>query len=85
MQIRDLSKITGGASETAEAIVADGTDKGKIRKVCANPDCRCITPRSSSGRVDADAAMRAEQEKQPPRCPSLMPGDGEHFANVIRE
>ena len=24
---------------TAETIIADGTDKGEFRKVCANPDC----------------------------------------------
>jgi ParB family transcriptional regulator, chromosome partitioning protein len=48
---------------TTEAIVADGTDKGEIRKVCANPDCPVHHPKKQR-RTDADAAMKAAQEKQ---------------------
>jgi ParB family chromosome partitioning protein len=46
-----------------EAIVADGTDKGEIRKVCANPDCPVHHPKKQR-RSDADAATKAAQEKQ---------------------
>ncbi|MGA2218893.1 MAG: ParB/RepB/Spo0J family partition protein [Terracidiphilus sp.] len=49
---------------TTEAIVADGTDKGEIRKVCANPDCPVHHPKKTQRRADPDAAMRAKQEKQ---------------------
>ena len=49
---------------TTEAIVADGTDKGEIRKVCANPDCPVHHPKKQQRRTDPDAAMKAAQEKQ---------------------
>jgi len=49
---------------TTEAIVADGTEKGEIRKVCANPDCPVHHPKKQQRRVDADAATKAAQEKQ---------------------
>lgn len=49
---------------TTEAIVADGTDKGEIRKVCANPDCPVHHPKKKQRRVQADAAEKAAQEKQ---------------------
>jgi ParB family chromosome partitioning protein len=49
---------------TTEAIVADGTDKGEIRKVCANPDCPVHHPKKQQRRTNADAAMKAAQEKQ---------------------
>ncbi|MGB8479111.1 MAG: hypothetical protein WCE63_09745 [Acidobacteriaceae bacterium] len=49
---------------TTEAIVADGTDKGEIRKVCANPDCPVHHPKKQQRRADPDAAARAAQEKQ---------------------
>jgi ParB family chromosome partitioning protein len=47
-----------------EAIVADGTEKGEIRKVCANPDCPVHHPKKQQRRVQADAAEKAAQEKQ---------------------
>jgi ParB family chromosome partitioning protein len=47
---------------TTEAIVADGTDKGEIRKVCANPDCPVHHPKRQ--REPVDAAFKAQQEKQ---------------------
>ena len=47
-----------------EAIVADGSEKGEIRKVCANPDCPVHHPRKQQRRVDNDAATKAAQEKQ---------------------
>src|ERR1700722_13390855 len=47
-----------------EAIVADGTEKGEIRKVCANPDCPVHHPKKQQRRTNTDAAMKAAQEKQ---------------------
>jgi len=47
-----------------EAIVADGTDKGELRKVCANPDCPVHHPKKQQRRVQADAIAKAAQEKQ---------------------
>jgi ParB family chromosome partitioning protein len=49
---------------TTEAIVADGADKGEIRKVCANPDCPVHHPKKQQRRPDPDAATKAAQEKQ---------------------
>jgi ParB family transcriptional regulator, chromosome partitioning protein len=49
---------------TTEAIIADGTEKGEFRKVCANPDCPVHHPKKQQRRVDADAATKAAQEKQ---------------------
>jgi ParB family chromosome partitioning protein len=49
---------------TTEAIVADGTDKGEIRKVCANPECPVHHPKRRNQRNHADAAFKAEQEKR---------------------
>jgi ParB family transcriptional regulator, chromosome partitioning protein len=47
-----------------QAIVADGTDKGELRKVCANPDCLVHHPKKQQRRADPDAATKAAQEKQ---------------------
>ncbi len=49
-----------------EAIVADGSEKGELRKVCANPDCPVHHPKKKQQRqrVQADAAEKAAQEKQ---------------------
>jgi ParB family chromosome partitioning protein len=47
-----------------EAIVADGNEKGELRKVCANPDCPVHHPKKQQRRVDPDAATKAAQEKQ---------------------
>jgi len=49
---------------TTEAIVAEGTDKGEFRKVCANPDCPVHHPKKQQRRVQADAVAKATQEKQ---------------------
>jgi hypothetical protein len=49
---------------TTEAIVADGTEKGELRKVCANPDCPVHHPKKQQRRANIDAAMKAAQEKQ---------------------
>ena len=47
-----------------EAIVADGSEKGELRKVCANPDCPVHHPKKQQRRVQTDAAAKAAQEKQ---------------------
>jgi ParB family chromosome partitioning protein len=47
-----------------EAIVADGSEKGELRKVCANPDCPVHHPKKQQRRTDTDAATKAAQEKQ---------------------
>ena len=47
---------------TTEAIVADGLDKGEVRKVCTQPDCPVHHPKKQP--VKADANFKAEQEKQ---------------------
>jgi ParB family chromosome partitioning protein len=45
-----------------EAIVADGADKGELRKICADPNCHVHRPKRQTSRNDAKA--RQEQEKQ---------------------
>jgi ParB family transcriptional regulator, chromosome partitioning protein len=47
-----------------EAIIADGTEKGEIRKVCANPDCPVHHPKKQQRRSDPDVATKNAQEKQ---------------------
>ena len=47
-----------------EAIVADGVDKGEIRKVCASPLCPVHHPKKQQRRIQADATEKAAQEKQ---------------------
>ena len=63
--IEQIAAKTGKTCKyTTEAIVADGTDKGEIRKVCANPDCPVHHPKKRQRRTNTDAAMKAAQEKQ---------------------
>ena len=45
-----------------EAVVTQGSEKGEVRKVCANPDCPIHNPKKQTTR--ADASHKAEQEKQ---------------------
>ncbi|HTU43904.1 MAG TPA: ParB/RepB/Spo0J family partition protein [Bryobacteraceae bacterium] len=47
-----------------EAIVADGSEKGQIRKVCANSDCPVHHPKKQRRQVEANAAIKAEEEKR---------------------
>jgi ParB family transcriptional regulator, chromosome partitioning protein len=47
-----------------EAIVADGTEKGELRKVCANPEFPVHHPKKQRQGGQADAAFKAQQEKQ---------------------
>ncbi|KAA6461895.1 hypothetical protein DYQ86_09615 [Acidobacteria bacterium AB60] len=49
---------------TAEAIVTEGTEKGEIRKICANPECPIHHPKRQNQHNHADAAFKAEQEKR---------------------
>jgi ParB family chromosome partitioning protein len=48
----------------AEAIVADGSEKGELRKVCANPDCPVHHPKKQQRRANNDAATKAAEEKE---------------------
>ncbi len=48
---------------TAEAIVTEGSEKGEVKRVCANPECSVHHPKKQQ-RVRADAAMKAEQDKR---------------------
>jgi ParB family chromosome partitioning protein len=45
-----------------EAIVADGIDKGELRKVCSEPACPVHRPKKRPS--PADAGFKAEQEKR---------------------
>ena len=45
-----------------EAIVTDGSEKGDIRKVCANPDCPIHHAKKRQAKPDA--AFKAQQDKQ---------------------
>jgi ParB family chromosome partitioning protein len=47
---------------TTEAIVADGIDKGELRKVCTEPTCPIHHPKKQPSK--ADASFKAEQEKR---------------------
>lgn len=48
----------------SEAIVTEGSEKGEMRKVCANPECPVHHPKRQNQRSHADAAFKAEQEKR---------------------
>ena len=47
---------------TTEAIVTEGSEKGEIHKVCAQPDCPIHHPKKQPSANDA--AFKAEQEKR---------------------
>jgi ParB family chromosome partitioning protein len=47
---------------TTEAIVTEGSEKGELRKICANPECPIHHPKRQRER--ADASFKAQQEKQ---------------------
>ena len=49
---------------TAEAIITEGSEKGEMRKVCANPECPLHHPKRQNQRSHADAAFKAEQAKR---------------------
>jgi ParB family chromosome partitioning protein len=45
-----------------EAIVTEGTEKGEIRKICANPECPVHRPKKQ--RPAGEQRIKAEQDKQ---------------------
>jgi ParB family chromosome partitioning protein len=45
-----------------EAIVTEGTEKGEVRKICADPECLVHRPKKQ--RPAGDQRIKAEQEKQ---------------------
>ena len=47
---------------TTEAIVADGLDKGEVRKVCIQPDCLVHHPKKQPSK--ADVSFKVEQDKR---------------------
>ena len=47
---------------TTEAIIAEGSEKGEIHKVCAHPDCPVHHPKKQTS--SGDSKWKAEQEKQ---------------------
>jgi ParB family chromosome partitioning protein len=47
---------------TTEAIVTEGSEKGELRRVCANPDCPVHHARKQ--KTSADAVIKAEQEQR---------------------
>jgi ParB family chromosome partitioning protein len=47
---------------TTEAIVTEGSEKGELRRVCANPECPVHHARKQPTTVDA--VIKAEQEKR---------------------
>jgi ParB family chromosome partitioning protein len=47
---------------TTEAIVTEGTEKGELRTICANPECAIHHARKQ--KPATDAAFKAEQEKR---------------------
>jgi ParB family chromosome partitioning protein len=47
---------------TTEAIITEGTEKGELRKICADPTCSIHHPNKQ--KPTADANWKAEQEKQ---------------------
>jgi ParB family chromosome partitioning protein len=49
---------------TTEAIVADGIDKGELRKICTEPNCPVHQPAKRPQRIADGAKWKAEQERQ---------------------
>ena len=47
---------------TTEAIVTEGTEKGELRTICANPECAIHHVRKQ--KPATDAAFKAEREKR---------------------
>ena len=49
---------------TTEAIVTDGSEKGELRRICANPECPVHHTKKQRSNVAADPSVNAEQEKR---------------------
>jgi len=65
---------------TTEAIITEGTEKGELRKICADPDCPVHHPKKQ--KPIADANWKAEQEKQR-REEALAQATGLRVLNAI--
>ncbi len=65
---------------TTEAIVTEGTEKGELRKICADPNCPVHHPKKQ--KPTADANWKAEQEKQR-RAEALAQATGLRVLNTI--
>ena len=50
------------SNSTTEAIITEGTEKGELRKICADPNCPVHRPKKQKPTANANA--KAEQEKQ---------------------
>ena len=55
---------------TTEAIVTEGSEKGELRRVCANPECPVHHAKKQRSNVADDAGVNAEQEKR--RCEEAL-------------
>jgi len=49
---------------TTEAIVTEGSEKGELRRVCANPECPVHHAKKQRSSIAAEAGVKAEQEKR---------------------
>ena len=65
---------------TTEAIITEGTEKGELRKICADPNCPVHHPKKQ--KPPADANSKAEQEKQR-REEALAQATGLRVLNAI--
>ncbi len=65
---------------TTEAIVTEGTEKGELRKICADPNCPVHRPKKQKPTANANA--KAEQEKQR-REEALAQATGLRVLNAI--
>ncbi len=63
-----------------EAIITEGTEKGELRKICADPNCPVHHPKKQ--KPTADANWKAEQEKQR-REEALAQATGLRVLNAI--
>jgi ParB family chromosome partitioning protein len=70
---------------TTEAIVTEGSEKGELRRVCANPECPVHHPKKTTRTAAInDAAVKAEQEKRR-REETLAQATGLRVLNAIVE
>lgn len=67
-----------------EAIVADGSEKGELKKVCVNRECPVHHPKKQQARVQADTAFKAEQDKRR-REEAIAQTTGMHLLKAIGE
>ena len=65
---------------TTEAIITEGTEKGELRKICADPNCPVHHPKKQQ--PTADANWKAQQEKQR-RAEALAQATGLRVLNAI--